>query len=392
MKMERVYLSGRVLHPDGAIQPGTVVIEDGVIVETTVDERQENGLLIAPGFIDLQINGAFGHDFMAHPASMAAVAQALPRTGVTAFLPTITSAPIADYPRYFAALEDTDGEMGGWGDAGNLPVTASPRLPIKSARILGLHLEGPYLNPARAGAHVPANLRTPVAPAADGLLRPGLALMTLAPEQEGGLAAIRDLTAHGVVVSAGHSAATYEQALAALDAGLTYGTHIFNAMEPLSHRKAGLVSALLSDDRVRIGLIADGVHVHPSTVKWLIRAKGAAGVTLVTDALAPAGMGRGRFQLGRQRIFVTGEGGARLANGTLAGSILTLDQAIRNVVAWGAASLSDALRMASTTPADLLGRADLGRIAPGCAADMVVLDESLHVQRTLVGGQTAATS
>ena len=270
------------------------------------------------------------------------------------------------------------------------PTTQLPNDPVPHpARILGLHLEGPYLNPARAGAHLPANLRAPVAPQADGLLHPGLVLMTLAPELDGGLPAIRDLTAHGVVVSAGHSAATYEQALAALAAGLTWGTHLFNAMGPLHHTRPVLGGGLLADDRARFGRSADGVHVHPAVLKWLIRAKGAQGITLVTDALAPAGMGKGKFQLGPRRIYVTAEGGARLANGTLAGSILTMDQAVRNVIAWGAASLSDAIRMASTTPADLLGRTDLGRIAVGCAADLVVLDASLHVRQTIVGGQVA---
>ena len=215
--------------------------------------------------------------------------------------------------------------------------------------------------------------------------------MTLAPELENGLQAIRDLRARRVVVSIGHSAATYDQAIAALDAGATWGTHLFNAMAPLHHREPGVIGALLADERAAIGLIADGVHLHPSMFGWLIRAKGAERITLVTDAIAAMGQGPGEYALGDRRVRVDASS-ARLDDGTLAGSILTMDQAVRNLISWESCSLAEALTMASATPARLLGLDKLGRLAPGCAADIVVLDETLHVHQTVVGGQVMFTT
>ena len=209
--------------------------------------------------------------------------------------------------------------------------------------------------------------------------------MTLAPEVVNGLQAIHDLRAHGVVVSLGHTGATYAQASTALDAGATWGTHLFNAMTPLHHREPGVIGALLADERATFGIIPDGVHLHPSLFGWLIRAKGAERITLVTDAMAAAGLGQGESRLGQRRVSVDATS-ARLENGVLAGSILTLDQAIRNLVAWGACSLAEALAMASTVPARLLGEDKLGRIATGCRADIVVLDAALQVRQTIVGG------
>ncbi|MDE3092108.1 MAG: amidohydrolase family protein, partial [Chloroflexota bacterium] len=245
-------------------------------------------------------------------------------------------------------------------------------------------------SPQHAGAHNPDFLRPRVDPSGDGLLRgkagSSVRLMTLAPELEHALPAIRDLRARGVVVGIGHTAASYEQALAAFDAGATYGTHFFNAMPPLHHRAPGALGALLADERVTIGLIADGLHVHPSIFAWLIKAKGVAHITLVTDAMAGAGVGVGEYHLGEQRVRVD-KTSARLADGTLAGSLLTMDQAIRNLVAWRVCSLADALTLASTTPARVLNLNHLGRIAVGCAADLVMLDENLRVRQTLVGGE-----
>ena len=213
--------------------------------------------------------------------------------------------------------------------------------------------------------------------------------MTLAPELDGALEAIGALVGAGVTVALGHSAASFEASLAALDAGARLGTHIFNAMDSFQHRKPGLVGALLADDRATFSLIADGVHMHHSVPVWLVRAKGHGRIVLVTDALAPAGMGPGRYYLGRRRVYVGDQGGARLRSGTLAGSILTLDQAVRNLVKWGAATVAEALQMASATPAAILGRSDIGRLAPGCRADLVVLDRALEVVATWVGGQLA---
>ncbi len=409
-------LSGTVLFPDGVLRDGEVVVENGLIVEVRearVHSARQS--IIAPGFIDLQINGAFGCDFTAQPETMSSVAQQLPRTGVTALLSTIISAPLETYQKVFIDLPPLselyptgEGRGGGLPPLSELYPTGEGRgggLPPLSelyptgegrgggSRILGLHLEGPYLSPQRAGAHNPAFLRARADPLADGLVNEHVRLVTLAPELENSLQAIRDLRAHGIIVSVGHSAASYEQACAAFDAGARWGTHLFNAMTPLHHREPGLIGALLADERVMIGVIADGVHVHPSIFNWLIEAKGAERVTLVSDAMAAAGLGPGEYRLGDRRVSVD-EKSARLENGTLAGtlagSVLTMDQAVRNLVAWRACSLAEALTMASTTAAQLLGLDQLGRIEAGRAADLVVLDEDLHVQQTIINGQIVA--
>ncbi len=367
--MDRVTLEGQVLFPDGVLRAGQVDIAGGAIADVRAGETGETQI-IAPGFIDLQVNGAFGVDLTAEPEKVYHLASALLPTGVTAYLPTIISSPLDVYRRAFEALSP----LSLFGRSG------------RQARVLGLHLEGPYLSPARRGAHNPDYLRARADPLADGLLAPGVKLMTLAPELENSLEAIRTLRARGIVASLGHTAATLAQAGAALDAGATWGTHLFNAMNPLHQREPGAVGALLADERATVGVIADGVHVHPSIFQWLVKAKGADRITLVTDAMAAAGLGPGDYVLGDRRVTVD-ETSARLADGTLAGSILTMDQAVRNLVAWGACSTAEALSMASATPARLLGLRELGRIEPGCAADLVVLDDRLRVKYTIVHGE-----
>ncbi|MBI3732857.1 MAG: N-acetylglucosamine-6-phosphate deacetylase [Chloroflexi bacterium] len=364
-------LKGRILLPGGEIAEGQVVAGDGLI-EQVKRTRAGAKQIIAPGFIDLQVNGAFGHDFTTQPETINAVAHQLLAAGVTAFLPTIITTPLQQYPKVFEAL----------------PLLSPSGAVVRGggARVLGLHLEGPYLSPERPGAHDPVYLRPSVTPLADNLIHPSVRLMTLAPELNNGLQAVHNLSAQEIVVGLGHSAATYEQARAALVAGARWGTHLFNAMTPLHHREPGLIGALLADDEAFVGAIADGVHVHPSIFKWLVKAKGAERITLVSDAMAAAGMMPGEYSLAGSRVIVD-ERSARLENGTLAGSILTMDQAVRNLVAWGACSLADALTMASTSPARLLRLDHLGRIEAGCSADFVVLDESLNVRQTIIGGQ-----
>lgn len=209
--------------------------------------------------------------------------------------------------------------------------------------------------------------------------------MTLAPELPGALDAIKALRAKGVVVSAGHSNASFEEAIAAFNAGVGWGTHLFNAMSSLGHREPGLPGALLTSS-VPCGLIADGIHVHPAMVKLAWSAKGAHRLTLVTDAMEAMGMPPGRYKLSDREVIVDATS-ARLADGTLAGSILRLDQAVRNVVEFTGCSLAEALTMASATPASVLGLERKGRIVAGGDADLVVLDNALHVTHTLVGGE-----
>ncbi len=371
--MNSFTITGPALLPDG-LADATITISDSRIASITrgidlhADTRVEGW--IAPGLIDLQVNGAYGFDFTTNSATVANVAARLPETGVTAFLPTIISSPLESYPNILRELKRAAADACG-------------------SEILGVHLEGPYLNPKRAGAHNPNYLRAPLLASIQHFTQfafpPLVRMVTLAPERAGALALIRQLRAPWTVVSAGHSAATYDQAIAGFNAGITYGTHLFNAMSALAHREPGLVGALLSSD-VPCGLIADGIHVHPAAVKTAFRAKGANGITLVTDAMAAMGTTAGRYTLGDREVILD-INSARLADGTLAGSILQMDKAVRNMIEFTGCSLADAITMASATPARVLGLERKGKIALGCDADLVVFDESLHVQMTIARGE-----
>ena len=334
------------------------------------------GLLVVPGLVDLQCNGAVGVDITADPEGLWEVAAALPRWGVTAWLPTVVTAPPATRARALAALRSGPPR----GPDGGRPFAVP----------LGLHFEGPFLAPERRGAHPAEHLRAPdpALVADEGWSRQsGVALVTLAPELPRALDVVRDLVAAGVVVSAGHSSASAEEATAAIDAGITAVTHLFNAMGPLHHRDPGLAGVALSDERVRVGAIADGLHLHPATVALAARALGDR-LCLVTDAVAALGMPAGRVPLGMLEAFATDDG-VRLADGTLAGSDLSLDRAVRNLMAFARVSLPAALATATTAPAGLLGLGDRGVIRPGAVGDLALLDTGGAVVATVVGGRVA---
>lgn len=369
--MSRLVLSGRTILPDAKIGEMTLMVEQGVITRVVQGVDSSADLVtrgyIAPGFVDLQVNGAYGLDLTTDGGGVAGVAARLPETGVTSFLPTLITSPFAGYSELVSDVRRAS-------------------LGATGANVLGIHLEGPYLNPLKRGAHNPALLR---AADIDEVMRWAggdmIRIVTLAPELPGALEAVRWLHCRGIVVSAGHSNATFEEALAGFEAGITWGTHLFNAMSALGHREPGLSGALLAS-RVPCGLIADGIHVHPAMVKLAYQIKGAGGLTLVTDAMAAMGMPPGRYKLSDRDVIVEGAS-ARLADGTLAGSILTMDQAVRNAIEFTHCSLGEAITMATATPARLLGLEGKGRIAPGCDADIVILDEALHVTHTVVAGQ-----
>jgi N-acetylglucosamine-6-phosphate deacetylase len=326
------------------------------------------GSILAPGLIDLQLNGAFGADFTADPQTIWDVAVRLPQYGVTSFLPTFVTSPLGTVTAAQATLGRSPSGFCG----------AAP---------LGLHLEGPFLNPRKRGAHNPAHLRQPnLSTVSDWSPQNHVRLVTLAPELPFALDLVKCLREQGVIVSAGHSMATFEEACAGLDAGITYGTHLFNAMPALDHRAPGLAGALLTDPRVTVGVIPDGVHLHPAVVKLIWQSKGPAGVNMVTDAMAALGMPPGQYNLGDFIVTVDGTS-ARLGDSRLAGSILSLDQALRNFIAFTGCSLSEALMTVTTTPARVLGLTDRGQIAPGFIADMVLLTPDLHIVKTFVGGQ-----
>jgi N-acetylglucosamine-6-phosphate deacetylase len=347
---------------DGALVPGDVDVADGVVSAYGLAGLNGRGVAV-PGFVDLQVNGFVGVDLMGADADgYARAGEAMLETGVTAYLPTFISAPEADL---LAALRA-------------VPVRAL------SPRILGVHLEGPFLSKKRLGIHPPSARRDPDPAFLERLLAAGpVRLVTLAPELPGAAELIDLLLLRGVAVSAGHTDATAEQAGEAFERGVRSVTHLFNAMRPFGHRDPGLAGAALADGAVVVQLIADGVHLAPDTValSW----KAAAGrLALVSDAIAAAGMGDGDWRLGTVEVAVR-DGVARRPGGTLAGSVEPLIRGVRSLVELGV-QLPAAIDAASRVPADLIGRADLGRIAPGARADLVVLDDRLEVQRVLLGG------
>lgn len=370
---------GRLL-VDGRLEPGAVVFSGGRILEVIrgdaipaarLPAQVFDAAIVTPGLIDLQVNGGFGFEVGADAAALRALAERLPATGVTAFLPTLVSRAADEYPAALDAYEAAVAAVGAGGGA-------TP---------LGLHLEGPLISPARAGAHA----RTAIDAATPELIESAVArgrvcMVTLAPERPGALALIERVRAQGVTVSLGHTDATAEQMRAGIDAGALMVTHLFNAMSPFTHRAPGAVGAALVDDRVVAGLIADGVHVDPVAIQLALAAKGCGGLALVTDATAAAGVPPGRYELGGVPIGSDGSV-ARLASDpkTLAGSVLTLDQALRNFVAFTGVPLEDAFATVTTVPAWLLGLGDRGRLAPGARADVVLWSERLEIEATFFG-------
>ena len=371
-----IHTPGRVIPRGSVVIDGSRIVAAGaagdVPVATGATVINAGGMILVPGFIDLQLNGAFGHDFTADPAAIWRVAAGLPRYGVTAFLPTIITSPREQV------------------EAGMQVVRDGRPKDFRGAAPLGLHVEGPFLNPKKKGAHNQQYLRPPTPEAVAGWSpASGVRLVTMAPENPGALEVIAALASRGVVVSTGHSMATYDEAVAGFDAGARYGTHLFNAMPALGHRDPGLPGALLADDRMTVGFIADGVHTHRSIIALVWRMLGPRRMSLVTDAMAALGMPPGSHRLGDYDVYVDATS-CRLADGTLAGSILELDQALRNLLDITGCSLDEALETMTTTPAKLLGLdGERGRIAPGYTADIVLLSSDLRVQTTIASGEVA---
>jgi len=343
--------------------PGDVEVEDGRIARVGVGTGHGHRTA-APGFVDLQVNGFNGIDFAgADAAGYRRAGEALLESGVTSYLPALIT-----------ATEDS--------------LTASLRaVPsgIPGPRILGVHLEGPFLSAARMGVHPLAARRDPDPALLERLLDAGpIRLVTLAPELPGALGLIELLLARGVRVSCGHTDATAEEAEAAFDLGVRTVTHLFNAMRPFRHRDPGVAGAALGRDDVVVQLILDGHHVAPTTAHIVWRA--AAGrVALVTDAMEGAMRGDGRYRLGDVEVEVR-DGRAQNADDVIAGSVLTMIDAVRNLHDLGV-PLGDALHAASTVPARVVGERTVGTLEPGAAADVVVLDDNLNVERVLVGGE-----
>ncbi len=370
-------LAGRLVLPDRVV-PGRVVIGDGRILELDLDEedarRVEAALdvpLIAPGFVDVHVHGWGGHDAMGDRAALDGMARALARRGVTSFLPTAVSAPL-DVLAAFTA------QVRAW----------VPGAPDDGASPLGANLEGPFLAPTRRGAHDPRALVVPAEVSTDELaavLR-GARLVTVAPELPGALELIAWLRGQGLVVSLGHSAADVATARAGYAAGATSTTHLFNAMSGLEHRAPGLALAALLHDDAFVELIADGHHVDAELWTLIRRLKPAGRLLLVSDAVALAGTDTATGQLGSVEVEVA-DGRVTLAGTTtLAGSVLSLDDAVRRLVESGT-TLPEAVRAASQTPLELLGVEDRGRLEVGRRADLVELDDALAVRGVWLAGR-----
>jgi N-acetylglucosamine-6-phosphate deacetylase len=350
---------------DGRLMLGDAAVEGGVV--TAVGLEGGSGGIAVPGFVDLQVNGFAGVDFLGADAEgYAEAADMLLETGVTAFVPTFITSSEADLRTALEAVPHRDGGRG--------------------PRVLGAHLEGPFLSAARLGTH-PARYRCdPDVALLERLLAAGpVTMMTLAPELPGALELVDVLHARGVLVSLGHSNATAAEAHAAFDCGVRTVTHVFNAMRPLTHRDPGIVGAALVRPDVVVQAIVDGVHLDPDVVR-LLWSVAAGRLALVTDAIAAAGLGDGAYALGSVDLAVNG-GIARREDGVLAGSTLTMIEAVRNLVSLGV-PLERAADAATAVPARVLGRAELGRLEPGSRADIVVLDDNLEIERVLVGGET----
>ena len=363
-------VSGRLVLDD-RVAGGRMTIEDGRIAAIALDDGPAvDGPYIAPGFVDVHVHGWGGHDAMGDRAALDGMARSLLRHGVTSFLPTAVTAPLE-------ALIDFAERVRTW----------LPDAPADGAEPLGFNLEGPFLAEARRGAHDPAQLLVPAAVPRPGVepLIDGLRVITIAPELPGATDLIRWLRDRGVATSIGHSAATVEEARAGYEAGATSTTHLFNAMTGIDHRAPGVAVAALLDDAAYVELIADGIHVHSALWPLITRLKPPDRLLLVSDAIALAGTGDGRGWIGGLEIEVIGGRVTLAGTSTLAGSVLALDAAVRNLVASGV-SLPAAVAAASRNPLALLGISDRGRIAVGQRADLVELDAELEVRRVMRAG------
>jgi N-acetylglucosamine-6-phosphate deacetylase len=363
-----------ILIRDGVIE--AIGPRQGMTLPAGAKEIEAKQQTAVPGFVDIHIHGAGGHDVMeASEEAMAAVARTVARRGTTSFVATtVTASPddtcrsVEGIARFIAGQHETD----------------EPR-----AEVLGIHYEGPFISAARRGVHPPEWIQLPSAELLEKLLRAASGnarILTIAPELLGATPCIDAARKAGLVVAIGHTDATYEQARAAIARGARHAVHVYNAMRPFSHRDSGVIGAVLTSPEVTAELIADGVHVEEAAMRLLLQAKGAASVILVSDGISATGMPDGKYTLGKFEVTVSG-GVCRNAEGKLAGSTLTLDRALRNIVALGV-PLVDAVRMLTVNPATLLGiEFKKGALRTGADADVVLLGENLQLEQVYVRGE-----
>jgi N-acetylglucosamine-6-phosphate deacetylase len=373
-----------IVLPNRIVTNGTLAIEGDRITDIVGGMRAGGedltGHLVLPGFIDVHVHGLHGLDTLDGDNAIDEISRLLPRFGVTAFCPTSIACPPEDLRRMLSA------------------VRRAREAPPKGARVLPAHLESNFINPEYKGAQPAACLRGPREMVREGefgaaeildairAARPDVGIMTIAPELDGALELISELVKRGHRVSLGHSGATFEEGMAGIESGATQATHLFNRMPPLGHRSPGLAGAVLAHDGVATEVVCDAVHVHPTMIRMAIAAKHPERVMAITDGTAGAGLPQGaETTLGGRRITV--RNAAYLEDGTIAGSVLTMDQAFAVAVNRVGLSLPDAATICSTTPAREMGLNGFGVIAEGASADIVVLDRTLRVVRTFIGGK-----
>jgi N-acetylglucosamine-6-phosphate deacetylase len=393
-----VFSANRLYTPHEVIENPLLFVEDGLISEVSSRAQREipgnatvinlagdnladelGDVILAPGFVDIHMHGGAGVDVMrATPAELPRLGKFLTKHGVTGYFPTTVAAP----------LDQTCAALGQLADA----IEASQNLPASNgdgvqARPLGIHLEGPFLSHKRRGVHPPEFLVEPTLEIFERLwqaARGNVRMLTIAPELHGALEVIAEASRRKVCVSIGHSDATLDAARAGVRAGARHATHTFNAMRPLDHRDPGILGEVLVDQHLSADIVADGIHLAPEVVQLFLRAKGIEQSVLITDATAAAGMPDGTYQLGPIQVEV--KDGRCTMDGKLAGSVLTMDRAVRNVTEFADWSLQDAVRAATMNPARAVGLGLHGQLAAGSEANIVVLSANGEVRRTIVRG------
>jgi N-acetylglucosamine-6-phosphate deacetylase len=386
--MKTVITAGRLITPLESIESPVIAIEDGRVI--SVDSRQQSempagaqrfdfpDMIVAPGFIDIHVHGNAGHDVMEpDSARLLAMQLAMAKSGVTSYLATTVTAP---EDRLLRALEHLGKAARALQNNG------------AGAQMLGIHLEGPFISHAKCGVHPPQFLQPPSIELFQRFWEGSagtIKMMTIAPELPGARETIQHAKSVGVYSSVGHSNATYKETAEAIAGGADHATHTFNAMRALDHREPGILGAALTDDRLTADIIADGVHVDPSVVKLFLAAKGEERAILITDGISATGMGDGRYKLGGLEVEVKGQ--RCEYQGRLAGSVLTLDRAVRNVMGFAGWTLQQSVRLATSNPARLLGiSAHKGTVAAGHDADLVVLTPEGKIVQTFISGNPLA--
>jgi len=386
MSTKIAFYARRLYTPFEEITDPLLVVEDGRISE--VLSRSEKAAapnarvvdfgdaVLAPGYVDIHIHGGAGLDVMrTAPSDFPRLGKFLSAHGVTGYFPTTVAAPMDSTCSALESLADV------------IEAAEKSSADSAEARPLGIHLEGPFLSHKRRGVHPPENLLEPTVPIFDRLwqaARGHVRMITIAPEIPGAIEVIAEAARRGVCVSIGHSDAELPIAKKAIANGARHATHTFNAMRPLDHRDPGIIGQVLSDDSITADMICDGIHVAPEVVKVFLESKGRERAVLITDAISATGMPEGQYQLGP--ILVEVRDGKCTANGSLAGSVLTMDRAVRNVTKFSDWNLRDAVRAATSNPAKAAGLNGYGTLAPGARADFTVLNNQGEVVKTIVGG------